>query len=104
MGQTIYRLTDSGQVNGTEYYRSPHLGKWVVVDLDRGRGAPQIFDRLVLYSSELDGDETGLNNACCGCDLDATRGLWLVGYNNGDESWKPPAGVSVAWRSREVRP
>lgn len=66
---------------GTDIYYSDRLRKWVVVDLENK--AVSFADRLAVYTSSVDGDETGLNQACVACDLDG-QGFWVVPLDSDD--------------------
>lgn len=69
--------------------------EWVVVDLEKD--GCESYDRLRLVESALDGDESGLNQICVGCDFDGRLGLWLI---PGDA--EVTEGITVLWDSESA--
>ena len=81
---------------GADVYFSERRKQWVVVDLENRE--VNFADRLVVYRSAKDGDETGLNQTCVACDLDGQYGYWVVPHDKGDEI-ELVDGVYLEWDS-----
>lgn len=100
---TTISFTKTGEITwvgdahhkGTDIYYSERLKQWVVVDLENKRVS--FADRLAVYSSEADGDDTGLNRDCVACDLDGQYGFWVVALSEGDDASADCEGVDLVF-------
>lgn len=70
---------------GTDIYWSDRLDCWIFVDLENRQ--MQTADKIAVYASEEDGDETGLNQSpILACDFMVDReGIWVVGLDLADD-------------------
>jgi hypothetical protein len=87
-------LSDASHRGVTVVRRIGRRGYFVA---DHENGEAKEYDRLRLVESGLDGDDSGLNQLCVGCDLDGRYGLWLI---PGDDELDSGDGeIEVVWDS-----
>jgi len=91
-------IGDSGH-RGTDVYWSEKMGQWVFVDLENRE--LRFADKIAVYRSEVDGDETGLNHAdVLAVDFDGP-GLWLIGMDADEDPAPERDDVELIWESGE---